>query len=115
MTLHSIFRTTPGPLSTSEAPDLLHWVGNSLEKGANILLVDLKRTTQIDSSGLGTLMIACNRVRRAGGKLALCSLNARTHMQIDRAGLLEKFDIYSDQQEFESFVGGDDDLERYMF
>ena len=114
MTSHFIFETNPGPLSTSDAPDLLHWVSNSLEQGAQFLLVDLKRTTQIDSSGLGTLMIACNRVRRAGGTLALCSLNSQTHMQIDRAGLAEKFDIYSDQREFESFVAGDDDLNRYM-
>ena len=76
--------------------------------------MDLQQTTQLDSSGLGTLMIACNRVRRAGGTLALCSLNSKTHMQIDRAGLLDKFDIYSDQREFESFVAGDDDLNRYM-
>ena len=114
MTSHAIFETTPGPLSTSEAPDLLHWVGNCLETGASFLLVDLSHTTHIDSSGLGTLMIACNRVRRAGGTLALCSLNAKTHMQIDRAGLIEKFDIYADQREFESFVAGDDDLNRYM-
>ena len=114
MTSHYIFETITGPLSTSEAPDLLHWVGNSLEKGANFLLVDLRRTTQIDSSGLGTLMIACNRVRRAGGTLALCSLNSQTHRQIEQAGLLDKFDIYADQQEFESFVSGDDDLNQYI-
>ena len=111
---HFIFETTPGSLGTSEAPDLLHWVSNSLEKGANFLLVDLSRTTHIDSSGLGTLMIACNRVRRAGGTFALCSLNSKTHMQIDRAGLTDKFDIYTDQREFESFVAGDEDLNRYM-
>ncbi|NET08722.1 MAG: STAS domain-containing protein [Merismopedia sp. SIO2A8] len=115
MTPSYIFEPTSGILSTNDAPDLLYWVSSSLDSGANFLLVDLAQITRIDSSGLGTLMIACNRVRRAGGTLALCSLNSQTQMQIERAGLLEKFDIYTDRREFESFISGDDDLNRYAF
>lgn len=110
-----IFEPTSVTLSTSDAPDLLYWVSSSLESGANFLLVDLVQVARIDSSGLGTLMIACNRVRRAGGTLALCALTSQTQMQIERAGVMDKFDIYADRQEFESFISGDDALNRYAF
>lgn len=109
-----IFHTTPGILSTSDAPDLLSWVSQGIDSGASFLLIDLAQTKQVDSSGIGTLMIACNRLRRGGGTLALCSLQPQVRRQIERAGLLDKFDIYMDRHEFESFIAGDDDLQRYM-
>lgn len=114
MTSSYIFQTTPGILSTSEAPDLLKWVSQAVDSGASFLLIDLSQTKQVDSSGIGTLMIACNRLRRGGGTLALCSLNPQVRRQIERAGLIDKFDIYIDRHEFDSFIAGDDDLHRYM-
>lgn len=113
MALQYIFEPKPGILGTSVAPDLLYWVNSNLEAGTTFLLIDLKNTTRVDSSGLGTLMIAYNRVRRVGGTLALCSLHPDVRVNIERAGLLEKFDLYTDRREFENFVSGDDDLHRY--
>ncbi|MEB3232485.1 MAG: STAS domain-containing protein [Leptolyngbyaceae bacterium] len=110
MALKYVFEPNPGILGTSVAPDLLYWVSNHLEAGTTFLLIDLKHTTRVDSSGIGTLMIAYNRVRRVGSTLALCSLKPEVRINLERAGLLDKFDVYTDRREFENFVSGDDDL-----
>ena len=115
MTASYIFESLSGIFATDDAPELLQWLKTSLESGATFLLIDLEHVTHIESSGLGTLMIACNRVRRAGGTLALCSLNPQTQMQVERAGLIDKFDIYDSRREFEHFVLGDDELSHYGF
>src|ERR1700761_1485978 len=56
------------------APALKQAINPLIDEGARSLLVDLSRTTFIDSTTLGVLMGAVKRLRPAGGELAIaCS------------------------------------------
>lgn len=97
---YRVFQPTTRILSTNSAPDLLHWVSDSLEAGVMCLLLDLREVMFMDSSGLGSLVIAHNRVHKAGGRLALCSLNGQARMIIEMADLGTMLDIYDHPQHF---------------
>ena len=45
------------------------------------IIFNLKEVHRIDSTGLGTLVFALARLRKAGGNLALANLN-RSHLQL---------------------------------
>lgn len=98
-----IFEPTCEVLGTKDAPDLLSWLSKSLEAGAKLLLIDLNDVQILESSGVGILMVAQNRARRAGATLVLCSLSDDALLQLERAGLTEKFEIFPNQHDFERF------------
>lgn len=89
---------------TQDAPDLLYWISHRLEAEAKILLIDLKDVEYIDSSGVGTLMIAQSRSKRVGAHLGLCNVSEDVLVQIEQANLIEKFQIYADLDDFKAQV-----------
>jgi anti-sigma B factor antagonist len=63
-----------GEVDLYTAPALKQAIGDAIDRGARNLLIDLSRTTFIDSTTLGVLMGAVKRLRPAGGELAIaCS------------------------------------------
>ncbi len=83
-----------------DAPDFLYWVSKRLAAGAELLLIDLHEVESIDSSGVGTLMIAKNRAKRVGAHLGLCNVSEEVRLQIDQANLIERFEIFADLADF---------------
>ena len=51
------------------------------ESGKMNIVLNLKDVTEIDSTGLGTLVVGLARLRRSGGRLALANLN-RSHLNL---------------------------------
>lgn len=98
-----IFEPVCEVLGTKDASDVLSWLSRSLEAGAKLLLIDLSDVQILESSGVGILMVAQNRARRAGATLVLCSLSEDASLQLERAGLTEKFEIFHNRDEFERF------------
>ncbi len=63
------------------------------------LVIDLAGVDKIDSAGLGTLLYARAELRRAGGRLALASLQP-AHMKVLLVARLETvFDVFATQQD----------------
>jgi anti-sigma B factor antagonist len=63
-----------GEVDLYTAPALKQAISGAIDSGARSLLIDLSRTTFIDSTTLGVLMGAVKRLRPAGGELAIaCS------------------------------------------
>ncbi len=58
-----------GELDMFAAPELKRTIADALEGEALDLIVDLTRTTFIDSSGLAALILAMKRARGRGGQL----------------------------------------------
>ncbi|MDX2214322.1 MAG: STAS domain-containing protein [Oculatellaceae cyanobacterium bins.114] len=96
-----VFQLKTRLLSAATAPELLYWINNILELGATHLLLDMKDVLFMDSSGLGALVIAHNRVQKAGGKLMLCSLSGQARMLFELSGMEKVFEVYSDKEDFE--------------
>jgi anti-anti-sigma factor len=96
----NVFRPSDRMLSAATSPDLLYWVGANLEAGINHLVIDLQEVMFMDSSGLGALVIARNRVVKVGGELSLCSLNGQARMLFDMAGVSDMFSLHDNLNAF---------------
>jgi len=96
-----VFQLKTRLLSASVAPELLYWVGSLLEAGAKNLVIDMREVLFMDSSGLGSLVIAHNRVQKADGKLALCCLGGQARMLFELSGMEKVFEVYATPEDFE--------------
>ncbi|AFY31430.1 STAS domain-containing protein [Calothrix sp. PCC 7507] len=76
-------------------------VGDILESGADILLIDLKDVKFIDSSGLGALVSAMQMVRKANSKLFVCSVSDQVRMLFELTKMDRIFQTFIDQEDFE--------------
>jgi anti-sigma B factor antagonist len=66
--------------------------------GKNRLVLNLARVTDIDTTGLGTLLFAMAKLRKAGGALALVNLNP-SHIELLVLAKLETvFEVFGDEQ-----------------
>ncbi len=69
------------------------------QSGKVNIVLNLKDVTEIDSTGLGTLVFGLARLRKAGGRLALANLN-RSHMGLFLlTKLAVAFEFFDDEQE----------------
>lgn len=91
-------------LSSVTTGDLLEGILSSLESGAEIIVVNLQDVSFMDSTGLGTLILAHKKVRRAGKRLVLCSVWGQTRMLLEHSGMANVFETYFDQEEFNRLV-----------
>lgn len=74
-------------------------IDEAIEGGAKNILLNMQRVSKIDSSGIGELVAAHNRITDAGGRLLLVSLSDRlgTLLQITNLmGVLETYDDIED-------------------
>jgi anti-anti-sigma factor len=94
-----VFQPQNRILSASDAPDLLYWISSLIDSGVTILAIDMSLVSFMDSSGLGSLVIAHNRVQKAGGKLVLCSISGQARMLFEMSGFHEMFEIYDSVQD----------------
>ncbi len=69
--------------------------------GHTHILVDLKDTRYISSSGLRTLLAAARTAKRHGGMLCLCCLSPRVQEIFEMAGFDRVFQIFATYEQAE--------------
>ena len=69
-----------GILDGLNANQLRREIGDLVENGANIVLVDFQDITFMNSAGLGALVSILKKVRSQGAELFICSLNEQVKM-----------------------------------
>lgn len=79
-------------------------VTNFINSGKKIILVDLENVEFVDSSGLGALVASMQAIKLVGGKLFICSVNEQVKILFELTKLERIFQIYINQDEFESQV-----------
>jgi stage II sporulation protein AA (anti-sigma F factor antagonist) len=70
-----------------------------IEEGTGKLLLDLSELQYISSAGLRVVLIAAERMKSSGGRIALCSLNRHVNDVFEISGfsaILEIFPSYDD-------------------
>jgi anti-anti-sigma factor len=72
---------------------------DAIAKGARKLIVNLKRASQVDTSGVSSIVRAFVSIQRLGGKFALIYLNDRVRQVLDMTRLLNVIPNYSDEAE----------------
>ncbi|MFM2064273.1 MAG: hypothetical protein RLZZ507_3944 [Cyanobacteriota bacterium] len=75
-------------------------IAQIIESGAKIVLVDCQNITFLDSSGLGSLVLAFKTLRDAGIKMVLCSINEQVRMIFELTSINEIFEIFPSQDDF---------------
>ncbi|NJL82460.1 MAG: STAS domain-containing protein [Chloroflexaceae bacterium] len=93
-----------GILDGTQSPDFRQEIEACIGDRVRIILIDLKKVTFMDSSGLGALVQALQTTRNANVKLHLCSLNPQLRMLFELTGLDDIFPIYPDRAKFERQV-----------
>ncbi|HZG40467.1 MAG TPA: STAS domain-containing protein [Nodosilinea sp.] len=91
-----------GILDSTKAETFRQSVEELLQNGAEIILVDLKDITFIDSSGLGTLVVLLKKIRGLNRTLCICSANDQVRMLFELTSMDRVFEIYEDRQAFEA-------------
>lgn len=93
-----------GRLDQSLNPELEETLNQLLENGHSDLIVDLSRTTYINSGGLRCLVSAWRRARSANGALRLCGLNPRLQEIFAMVGFDKVFEIHPNCDEARSMA-----------
>ena len=74
-------------------------VQEALKAGSNNILINLKKATRIDSSGMGELICAYTSVTNRGGKLKLLNLPANIQDVLGITQLITVFEVFDDEEE----------------
>lgn len=90
-----------GILDGTKTKDFRDRVDRILDSGAQIILVDFKNVTFMDSSGLGTLVGVLKIIRAADARLFLCSINEQIKMLFELTSMDKYFEIYPNRADFE--------------
>jgi len=91
-----------GRLDITNAAQLRKQVAEITNNKPNLLLVDLKNVSFMDSSGLGALVSALKAMRAIGAEMVLCSPNEQVNMLFDLTSMSKIFKIYPNREAFNS-------------
>ncbi len=80
-------------------------VNPEVESKPDIVLIDFKDVTFMDSSGLGAVVLAIKTVQGAGMEIYVCSLNNQLNMLFELSGLNKVIEIFNDADEFQQKIG----------
>jgi len=87
-----------GRLVLGQATEVL---GNALQeamgKGARKILLNMKTVTQVDTTGISTIVRAFVSLQRSGGKLGLFQISERVRQILDLTRLLNVIPSYADE------------------
>ena len=72
---------------------------DGIAKGSRKLIVNMKRVTQVDTTGISTIVRAFVSMQRLGGKFALMNLSDRVRQVLDMTRLLNVIPNYPDEAE----------------
>ncbi len=90
-----------GILDGTKTTDFRNRVNQILDSGTQVILIDFRNVTFMDSSGLGTLVGILKVVRAADAKLFLCSINEQIKMLFELTSMDKYFEIYTNRGDFE--------------
>ena len=90
-----------GILDGSKAAQFRQEISDLVASNVDLVLIDFKNVSFMDSSGLGSLVLALKTVRAAGGKLFVCSVNEQIKMLFELTSMDRVFEIFPTREDFE--------------
>jgi anti-anti-sigma factor len=79
-------------------------IKEAIRSGIKIVLLDCQGVTFMDSSGLGTLVLAFKTLQEADRKMFICSINEQVRMLFELTGMDSIFTIIPSQEAFENLL-----------
>jgi len=74
-------------------------IGELIEKGIYILIINLEEVRYIDSTGLGVLIGALKKVKEHDGNIGLICTNPQIRKIFNITGLVKIFGLYKSEEE----------------
>ncbi len=74
-------------------------VDEAIAAGSNHLVVDFRRVTRMDSSGMAELVAAYKRITEAGGQMKLLRLPSNIRDVLGITQIAQVFDIFDEEDE----------------
>lgn len=102
-----------GRITVGEASNLREAVEAQKAAGNVRLILNLDKTTFIDSTGLGAMVICHTTITKAGGALKLLHLNKRNIELLVLTKLHTVFDVYSEERDAINSFFPDRKVERF--
>lgn len=93
-----------GILDGATTNELKLQVSDLLHQGTDIVLLDMKQVTFMNSTGIGAMVAMLKIVRAKGKQVYLCGLTEQVKMIFELTKMDRVFKTFIDQQEFESKV-----------
>ena len=103
-----VLRLKEERFDSSMAPDMKAQLLMLVNDGAKVI-VDLSKTTYIDSSGLGALLLGLRQAREVGGDFAVCGAQKRVKNLIQIAHLEDVLVNYENEYEAIDAFNSDQD------
>lgn len=95
-----------GILDGNKGNQLRRDISDVVEKGTDIVLVDLQNVSFMDSSGLGAIVSACKTVRSSGSKFYICSINDQVRMLFQLTKMERVLTPFANREEFNQAILG---------
>lgn len=93
-----------GILDGATTNELKLQVSDLLHQGTDIVLLDMKQVTFMNSTGIGAMVAMLKIVRAKGKQIYLCGLTEQVKIIFELTKMDRVFKTFIDQQEFESKV-----------
>jgi anti-anti-sigma factor len=93
-----------GIFDSVQAAKFCHDVEQLIACKVDVIIVDFKDVTFMDSSGLGSLVQSLKITREAGVKLLLCSFNEQIRMLFELTGMERVFVVFTGREELEAQI-----------
>ncbi len=93
-----------GILDGTTTNELKHQVTGLLHEGIDIVLLDMKQVTFMNSTGIGAMVAMLKIVRSKEKQMYLCGLTDQVKVLFELTKMDRVFKTFVDQQEFESKV-----------
>jgi anti-sigma B factor antagonist len=87
-------RLVAGP----DSGDFRRKISELIGKGQKSIILDMKRVDFIDSTGLGTLVVAHTQLQKAGGSVKLLNVSKRNVQLLILTKLSTVFEMFDDEQ-----------------
>lgn len=88
-----------GELDLAAASSLEEELGQALESGAQVIVIDLKNLDFIDSTGLSVLVRAHQRAEESGLRLGLVNPGAQVERLLSLTGLAQRLTLEQSAQD----------------
>jgi anti-sigma B factor antagonist len=90
-----------GILDSTKTSQFRQEISELVEEKVDIVAIDFKDVTFMDSSGLGALVLSLKTVRSAGAELYICAINEQIKMLFELTSMDRIFEIFSSREELE--------------
>jgi anti-sigma B factor antagonist len=90
-----------GKIAISESQKFKQQIKNIVDTKPNVLVIDLKEVTFLDSIGLGVLVFALNTLRAIGSRLILLAPSEAVRLTLEISNMNNIFQIYDDYEDLE--------------